>query len=165
MRFFCYLPAVTKGLIRLLIFLKCLLEMRLGLLTLYFRSPKGSQKFFQAAALQSQPFNGGDLLTTRAREQGLGIEKIDGLSTSFGATEIWFSQEMQIAFTTKRGLSCQHHIHNLSCSYMYDASQSACQHHKAYTSLLKPVNYLLPDTSILKKTPVFRPCRFSVILL
>ena len=35
-------------------------------------------------------------MTTRAREWELGIEKIDGLSTSFGATEIWFSQENQL---------------------------------------------------------------------
>ena len=86
----------------------------------------------------------------------------------FGATEIWFSQEKQIAFTTKRGLSCQHGIHILSqCSYMYDASSriSACYHHKAYTSLLNTVNSLLPDTSILRQTPGVRPCRFSVILL
>ena len=52
-RFFSYLPAVImKGLIKLLIFfLIGLLEMWLGILTFYFRSPKGSQKIFLAGSL------------------------------------------------------------------------------------------------------------------
>ena len=39
------------SLIKLRIFFNGLLEMRLGLLTFYFRRPKGSQKFSYAAAL------------------------------------------------------------------------------------------------------------------
>ena len=163
MWFFRYSPAVTKGLIRLRIFLTCLLEMPLGLLTSYFRSPKGSQKIFLGSSLAVITFWWGGFIDHKGKGVGVGNRE-----NRWPVNIFWSNWNLVFpGKPTKRGLSCQNRIHILSqCSYMCDASRiSPCCHHKAYTSLLNTVNSLLPDTSLLKKTPVFRPCHFSVILL